>query len=58
MSELGVLMEELTELEDPFEEDKVNEDEAKNRKTEQDRAKALDVGKKAMEKLSTPLVIP
>lgn len=53
MSELDVLMEELTGLEDMSEEEKVqNESEEKNRKTEQDRVKALDMRKKAMEKLS------
>jgi len=52
MSELDVLMEELTGLEDLSEEEKVNENGEKNRKAEQDRAKALDMRKKAMEKLS------
>lgn len=52
MSELDVLPEELTGLEDLCEEEKANESEEKNRKTEQDRAKALDMRKKAMEKLS------
>ncbi|XP_015777300.1 PREDICTED: uncharacterized protein LOC107355275 [Acropora digitifera] len=52
MSELDVLMEELTGLEDMSEEEKANESEEKNRKTEQDRVKALDMRKKAMEKLS------
>ena len=52
MSELDVLMEELTGLEDMSQEEKANESEEKNRKTEQDRVKALDMRKKAMEKLS------
>ena len=52
MSELDVLMEELTGLEDLSDEEKANESEEKNRKTEQDRVKALDMRKKAMEKLS------
>ena len=47
MSELDVLMEELTGLEDLSEEEKVNENGEKNRKAEQDRAKALDMRKKA-----------
>ena len=51
-SELDVLMEELTGLKDLSEEEKANESEEKNRKTEQDRVKALDMRKKAMEKLS------
>ena len=51
MSELDVLMEDLTGLEDIPEEEKANESE-KKRKTEQDRVKALDMRKKAMEKLS------
>ena len=52
MSELDGLMEELTGLEDMSEEEKANESEEKHRKTEQDRVKALDMRKKAMEKLS------
>ena len=46
MSELDVLMEELTGLEDLSEEEKANESE------EQARVKALDMRKKAIEKLS------
>ena len=55
MSELDVLVEELTGLEDLSEEEKANENEGKkkkqpkNRKTEQNGVKALDMRKKAMD---------
>ena len=52
VSELDVLLEELTALEDLSEGDRENENEEKNKKAEQDRAKAVDIRKKAMEKLS------
>ena len=52
LSELDVLLEELTALEDLSESDKDNETVEKNRKAEHDRAKAAEVRKKAMEKLS------
>ena len=52
MSEQDALMEELTGLGDLSEEEKANESEEKHRKTEQDRVKALDMRKKAMENLS------
>ena len=52
LSELDVLLEELIGLEDLSEEEKQNESEEKIKKDDQDRAKALDVRKKAMEKLS------
>ena len=55
MSELDVLVEQLTGLEDLSEEEKANESEGKtkqkqkNRKTEQNGVKALDMRKKAMD---------
>ena len=54
MSELDVLVEQLTGLEDLSEEEKANENEGKktktkNRKTEQNGVKALDMRKKAMD---------
>lgn len=52
LSELDKLLEELIELEDLSEEERQNENEDKNKKIEQDQAKAIDVRKKAMEKLS------
>ena len=52
LSELDVLLEELIGLEDLSEEEKQNESEEKNKKDDQDRVKALDMRKKAMEKLS------
>ena len=52
ISELDVLLEELIALEDLSACEKENENEEKNKKAEQDRAKAVDIRKKAMEKLS------
>ena len=52
MSELDILLEELTGVEDQSEEDRLSESEEKNQTTEQDRAKAVDMRKKAMENLS------
>ena len=52
ISELDVLLEELIALEDLSEGEKENENEEKNKKADQDRAKAVDIRKKAMEKLS------
>ena len=50
--ELDVLLEdELTALEDLSEGDRENENEEKNKKAEQDRAEAVDIRRKAMEKL-------
>ena len=51
MSELDILLEELTGV-DQSEEDRLSESEEKNQTTEQDRAKAVDMRKKAMENLS------
>ena len=52
MSELDILLEELTGVEDQSEEERLSESEEKNQKTEQDRATAVDMRKKAMENLS------
>jgi len=52
MTELDILLEELTGVEDQSEEERLSESEEKNQKTEQDRAKAVDMRKKAMENLS------
>ena len=51
MSELDILFEELPGVEDQSEEKRLSESEEKNKKTEQDRAKAVDMRKKAMENL-------
>ena len=55
VSELDVLLEELIVLEDLSAYEKENDNEEKNKKAEQDRAKAVDIRKKAMEKLSDTL---
>lgn len=52
VSELDVLLEELIELEDMSESERENETEEKTKKADQNRAKAADIRKKAMEKLS------
>ena len=52
MSELDILLEEHPGVEDQSEEKRLSESEGKNKKTEQDRAKAVDMRKKAMENLS------
>ena len=52
MSELDILLEEHPGVEDQSEEKRLSESEEKNKKTEQDRAKAVDMRKKAMENLS------
>ena len=50
MSELDILLEEPTGVEDQSEQGRLSESEEKNQKTEQDRAKAMR--KKAMDNLS------
>lgn len=52
MSELDILLEEHPGVEDQSEEKRLSESEGKNKKTGQDRAKAVDMRKKAMENLS------
>ena len=52
MSELDILLEEVTGVEDQSEEERLSESEEKNQKTEQDRAKTVDMRKKAMENFS------
>ena len=52
MSELDILLEEPDGVEDQSEQGRLSESEEKNQKTEQDRAKAVDMRKKAMDNLS------
>lgn len=52
MCELDILLEELTGVEDQSEEKTLSESEEKNKKTEKDRGKAVDMRKNAMENLS------